>query len=42
VNISEIKGYELSATIPAIAQAMYGKYNTWLVLIPEISLNVRN
>jgi hypothetical protein len=21
---------------------MYGKYNTWLVLIPEISLNVRN
>jgi hypothetical protein len=28
VNISKIRGYELSATIPAIAQAMYGKYRT--------------
>ena len=28
VNISKIKGYELSATIPAIAQAMYGIYRT--------------
>jgi hypothetical protein len=30
VNISKIKGYELSATIPAIAQEEYGKYRTWL------------
>jgi hypothetical protein len=28
VNISKIKGYELSATIPAIAQGVYGKYRT--------------
>ena len=28
VNISKIKGYEPSATIPAIAQEVYGKYRT--------------
>ncbi len=28
VNICKIKGYELSASIPAIAQAMYGIYRT--------------
>jgi len=28
VNINKIKGYELSATIPAIAQEVYGKYRT--------------
>ena len=28
VNINKSKGYELSATIPAIAQTMYGIYRT--------------